>query len=114
MSFKFSNSPIGRFRLAGISEGFSFVILLFIAMPLKYFAGFPDAVKYVGWAHGLLFVIYVMTLMSVKFSQNWNFKKTVVAFLASLIPFGTFILDKSLVKEEKLMLEARLAAENAK
>lgn len=108
MNFKFSNSAIGRFRLAAISEGFSFIVLLFIAMPLKYFAGMPEVVKYVGWVHGLLFVLYVLTLMTVKINLNWGFKKTLIAFLASLLPFGTFILDKSLQKEEKLLLEKEL------
>lgn len=103
--FKFSNSPIGRFRLVAISEGISYVLLLFIAMPLKYYADMPDAVKYTGWVHGLLFVLYMLALLTVKMNLNWGFKKTLVAFLASLIPFGTFILDISLRKEEKLLLQ---------
>ena len=103
--FKFSNSPIGRFRLVAISEGISYVLLLFIAMPLKYYADMPDAVKYTGWVHGLLFVLYMLALLTVKMNLNWGFKKTLVAFLASLIPFGTFILDISLRKEERLFLQ---------
>lgn len=103
--FKFSNSPIGRFRLVAISEGISYVLLLFIAMPLKYYADMPDAVKYTGWVHGLLFVLYMLALLTVKMNLNWGFKKTLVAFLASLIPFGTFILDISLRKEERLLLQ---------
>ncbi|MEO6814112.1 MAG: DUF3817 domain-containing protein [Ginsengibacter sp.] len=106
--WKFSNTPIGRFRLIAIIEGISYIVLLFIAMPLKYFAGFPDAVKYTGWVHGLLFMLYLLGLISAKINLDWGFKKTVVAFLASLIPFATFVLEKSLRKEEKLMpLEAK-------
>ncbi|MDP4285961.1 MAG: DUF3817 domain-containing protein [Bacteroidota bacterium] len=105
MDLKFSDSTIGRFRMVAISEGISFIVLLFIAMPLKYFAGIPEAVKYVGWVHGLLFVLYVYGLITVKINLNWGFKKTLRAFLASLLPFGTFILDKSLQKEEKLFTE---------
>jgi len=108
MNFKFSDSAIGRFRLAAISEGISFIVLLFIAMPLKYFAGLPEAVKYIGWVHGLLFVLYVLALITVKMNLNWGFKKTVIAFLASLLPFGTFILDKSLQKEEKSLQEQKV------
>ncbi len=103
--WKFSNSPIGRFRLIAITEGISYIVLLFIAMPIKYFAGFPDAVKYTGWVHGLLFMLYLLGLISAKINLNWGFKKTVIAFLASLIPFGTFVLDVSLRKEESLLLQ---------
>lgn len=105
MNFQFSNSPLGRFRMAGIIEGFSFITLLFIAMPLKYIAGDPRAVLYVGWVHGLLFMIYILTLIIVAIKLDWKFKKIVVAFLASLVPFGTFIMDKSLRREEKMLQE---------
>ncbi|MEO9003534.1 MAG: DUF3817 domain-containing protein [Ginsengibacter sp.] len=105
MDFQFSNSPLGRFRMAGIAEGISFITLLFIAMPLKYIAGDPRAVLYVGWVHGLLFMIYILTLIIVAIKLDWKFKKTVIAFLASLVPFGTFIMDKSLRKEEKMLQE---------
>lgn len=100
MNLHFSKSPIGRLRMAGIAEGMSFITLLFIAMPLKYFAGDPRAVLYVGWVHGLLFILYILALITVKINLEWKLKKTLIAFLASLVPFGTFILDKSLRKEE--------------
>ena len=105
MNFQFSNSSLGRFRMAGIAEGISFITLLFIAMPLKYIAGDPRAVLYVGWVHGLLFMIYILTLIIVAIKLDWKFKKTVIAFLASLVPFGTFIMDKSLRREEKMLQE---------
>lgn len=105
MDLRFSKTDLGRFRLVAISEGISFIVLLFIAMPLKYFADMPEAVKYVGWAHGLLFMLYILALITVKMSLGWNFKKTAIAFLASLLPFGTFVLDKNLRKEEKLLQE---------
>ena len=101
MKLQFSNTPIGRLRMAGIAEGISFITLLFIAMPLKYIAGDPRGVLYVGWVHGLLFILYILALITVKINLEWKFKKTLIAFLASLVPFGTFILDKSLRKEEK-------------
>lgn len=101
MHLKFSNSDIGRLRMAGIAEGISFVTLLFIAMPVKYIVGNPGLVWYVGWVHGLLFLLYILALMAVKVNQEWKFKKAAVAFLASLVPFGTFIMDKSLRKEEQ-------------
>jgi integral membrane protein len=100
MSLQFTNTPIGRLRITGIAEGISFVTLLFIAMPIKYLAGNPQVVLYVGWIHGLLFLLYILALLNVKINLEWNFRKTIIAFLASLIPFGTFILDKSLRREE--------------
>lgn len=112
MHFSFSNTPLGRFRLVGITEGISYLVLLFIAMPIKYLAGIPEVVKYTGWAHGVLFVAYMLTLAQVMFSNKWSLWRTLIAFLASLIPFGTFILDKRLYKEEKLMLK-RTVSQNA-
>lgn len=104
-NLSFSNTSIGRFRFVAITEGISYLLLLFIAMPLKYFADMPLAVKYTGWVHGLLFTLYVITLLQVKFDRNWNFKKTAIAFIASLLPYATFILDKSLRKEELSVIE---------
>ncbi len=75
MDLKFSNTDIGRFRLVAISEGISFIVLMFIAMPLKYFADLPKAVTYVGWVHGLLFVLYILALITVKISLGWNLRK---------------------------------------
>ncbi len=100
----FSNTAIGRLRMTGIIEGISFLMLLFIAMPLKYFADIPEAVKYTGWIHGLLFIAYLFALLQVKIVQQWPLKKAVIAFLASLIPFGTFVLDAEWKKEEKQVL----------
>ncbi len=100
----FSNTAIGRFRLTGIVEGISFLLLLFIAMPLKYFADLPEAVKYTGWVHGLLFIAYLLALVQVKIVQQWSLKKTIIALIASLIPFGTFITDVEWRKEEKQVL----------
>ena len=109
MSLQFSNTAIGRLRMAGIAEGISYLLLLFIAMPIKYIAGNPGAVWYIGWVHGLLFMLFILALVVVKITMEWNFKRTIIAFLAALIPFGTFILDKSLRKEEKLFLEEKIA-----
>ena len=104
MKLFFSNTSIGRLRLAGITEGSSFLLLLLVAMPLKYFADVPEAVKIIGWIHGLLFILYVIALINVRFSLRWSLMRTIVAFLASLIPFGTFLMDSRLRKEEKIIL----------
>lgn len=90
---------LNRFRMIALAEGVSFLILLGIAMPLKYFANFPQAVKYVGWAHGVLFVAFIYFMFEVFTAFKKTFLWLIKAFAASLLPFGTFILDKELKKE---------------
>lgn len=92
---------IKSLRLIGIAEGFSFLILLLIAMPLKYQFDFPLAVKYVGWAHGVLFILYIIAVLAAIKAMNWGFKGVAVAVIASLLPAGTFVLDKTLRKREE-------------
>ena len=91
-------------RVVGILEGISYLVLLCIAMPLKYFYGIPEAVKYTGWAHGVLFMAYIPAVFIARKAMNWNFVWTVFALKASIIPFGTFYLDRYLVKREKELL----------
>ena len=104
MKLIFSNTSIGRLRLAGITEGISFLLLLLVAMPLKYFADLPEAVKITGWIHGLLFILYIIALINVRFSLRWSLMRMLVAFIAALIPLGTFLMDSRLRKEETIML----------
>src|SRR5687768_12994145 len=92
-------TTLDRFRKIALVEGISLLVLLFIAMPLKYFADSPAMVKYVGWAHGILFVLYMLFLLLVWIKYKWSFGKVVIAFLASLIPFGTFLFEKRLRRE---------------
>ena len=93
------NNTLNRFRSIAILEGVSFLLLLFIAMPLKYFLGMPFAVKYIGWAHGLLFIIYMILLLQCAGVYNWSLKRNAWAFIAAFLPFATFILDRQLAKE---------------
>lgn len=85
---------LGVLRLLALLEGISFLVLLGIAMPLKYYFDKPDAVKIVGMAHGILFVLYTINLLIVHVAFKWNILKTLGAFIASFIPFGTFYADK--------------------
>lgn len=87
-------ASITTLRRLGLIEGTSFLILLFIAMPLKYAAGQPLAVQWVGWAHGILFMAYVFQLAMVFFRHSWPLGRTAAAFAAALIPFGPFIIDR--------------------
>lgn len=92
-------TAIGRLRAIGMLEGLSFLILLGIAMPLKYMAGYPEAVKVVGSLHGLFFVLYLFAVAHVTFVHRWSILRVFGAFVASILPFGTFVLDAKLKKE---------------
>ena len=98
--FNLVKTSIGRLRIIGFVEGVSFLVLLFIAMPMKYVMGMPQMVKQVGMAHGLLFVLYVMAVVIVKVEKDWSFGKMGIALLVSLIPFGTFWADGKLFRTE--------------
>jgi integral membrane protein len=94
-------TTLGRFRAIGLLEGISFLVLLGIAMPMKYYMGMPMVVKVVGWIHGLLFVLYMIALLHATIEYRWSIFKAAFAFIASLIPFGTFVLDGRLRHEEQ-------------
>lgn len=89
---------VRAFRYIAIAEGTSFLVLLLIAMPLKYWLGLPMAVKLVGWAHGLLFVAYIATVFVVWVRLRWTAVQAGMAFLASVIPAGPFLVDRYLLK----------------
>ena len=87
-------STLNVLRLMAFLEGVSYLILLGIAMPLKYYYDNPEAVKIVGMVHGVLFVLYTINLLIIHLKLRWSYGKTIGAFVASLIPFGTFYADK--------------------
>ena len=84
------------FRLIGFIEGMSYLTLLLIAMPLKYVYGYPEAVKVVGMAHGVLFILFLVLLAGSAYKYRFTPALNIVFFVASLIPFGTFFMDKKL------------------
>jgi integral membrane protein len=90
---------IHHLRRIGMVEGVSFLVLLGIAMPLKYFAGLPIAVKVVGWTHGLLFMVFLLALWRAKQSARWPLSSVALVFIAALLPFGPFVIDSRLRRE---------------
>lgn len=92
-----------RFRIISIMEGISLIVLMFIAMPLKWIFELPDMVKYTGWIHGILFILYVLILFPTSKSLKWTFGNTLIALIASILPFGPFLFDRKLKAEEKLI-----------
>ena len=93
-------SPIRTFRMIALAEGTSFLILLCIAMPMKYMMGMPLAVRIAGSIHGLLFLLYVARLVKLRAMYRWDNRFTIQAFIASILPFGTFFFDKYLREKE--------------
>ncbi len=93
-------TALGRLRIVGFLEGISFLVLLLIAMPLKYIWKMPEAVQGVGMAHGILFILYLLGVLQVKVELGWGMKKTLLALVASILPAGTFVADALLFKKE--------------
>jgi integral membrane protein len=85
-----------QLRLIAFLEGLSFLILLFVAMPLKYLAGMPLAVRVVGSLHGALFLLFLAALYRAARARDWPRRRSLTAFTASILPFGTFVFDTSL------------------
>lgn len=93
-------TAVGRVRLIGMLEGASFLLLMGVAMPLKYVAGMPEAVKWTGWLHGLLFVAYCLAILSAWAGGKLSLGKSALAFVAALLPFGPFVIDRKLENGE--------------
>jgi integral membrane protein len=100
-------TTLGRLRLIGLAEGISFLVLLGIAMPLKYLAGMPSAVRVVGMLHGVLFVLFVLAVFEAMGSLRWSVRQVALALLASLLPFGTLLLDRRLRREQTASADGR-------
>lgn len=94
------SSPVGRLRLIGLVEGTSYLLLLGVAMPLKYFAQMPIAVRIAGGIHGGLFIAFCFALAQVFFANKWPFSRGAFVFASSLVPFGTYLIDARLKREE--------------
>lgn len=86
------------FRIVALLEGVSYILLLFIATPLKYFANDPQYVKMLGMPHGLLFIAYVVIAVLMSKDMQWNNRTLWIVLVASIIPFGTFYIDKKYLK----------------
>lgn len=86
------------FRIVALLEGISYILLLFIATPIKYLAGNESYVKLLGMPHGLLFVAYIVIAYLIKDEMKWDKKTFLTILVASLIPFGTFYIDKKYLR----------------
>lgn len=93
-------NPISFLRKIALAEAISFLVLMGIAMPLKYFMDIPVAVNVVGWIHGILFVTFCGSLLQTMIVAKWPFLRSLMIFIASLLPFGPFIADRRMAAYE--------------
>tara|TARA_B110000438_G_scaffold90399_1_gene89881 strand:+ start:842 stop:1120 length:279 start_codon:yes stop_codon:yes gene_type:complete len=82
------------FRLISFLEGISYLLLLFVAVPIKYFQGDESYVKMLGMPHGILFIGYIVLAIIIQKKMKWNLKTLGIVSIASIVPFGTFYIDK--------------------
>jgi integral membrane protein len=94
-------TPLGRLRVVGLVEGVSTLLLFFVAMPLKHFASRPEPVTVAGSIHGGLWLLFLAALAHVTVVRKWAPGRVFAAFVASVLPFGTFVFDRSLRREQQ-------------
>ena len=89
---------VKRFKMVSYLEGLSFLLLLGVAMPLKYVYGMPIFVRVIGMAHGFLFIAYLILLQSLAIEKGWSTKTKALGFMAAVLPFGPFVFDRKFLK----------------
>ena len=99
---------IQTLRIIGLLEGISFLLLLFIAMPMKYMLDNPVLVKYVGMGHGVLFMLFLIVLFTVCEKQKWSIYMFILGLMASILPFVTFVFDRKLKNFQQPIAESRI------
>lgn len=96
-----ANTSVGRLRTVALIEGISFLLLLGVAMPLKYLAGMPLAVTWAGWLHGLLFMAFCVALTQAHQEAQWGIGRSLKFLIAALLPFGPFVIDRQLRRHDE-------------
>ncbi|GAA4232191.1 DUF3817 domain-containing protein [Postechiella marina] len=92
-------SFLNIFRITALLEGLSYLLLLFVATPIKYIMHDPQYVKMLGMPHGILFILYIILAFLIKGDMKWSSKTFGIVLLASIIPFGTFYVEKKYLKK---------------
>lgn len=96
----FITDPLQRFRTIALIEGLSFLLLLFVSMPMKYYLGFAGFSWWVGAIHGGLFVVYIILAIEILIRRRINFLQFLRVIIASIIPFGTFFNERMLKAQQ--------------
>lgn len=94
-------------RWTALFEGTSLLLLLFVAMPLKYYADMSEAVKIVGPIHGILFLAFIGIVLWHFLKSELGLVKTLLGFVASIIPFGTFVFTAKAIAQDKAKAEVK-------
>ncbi|MBR9913814.1 MAG: DUF3817 domain-containing protein [Algicola sp.] len=92
---------LNTFRIVALLEGVSYILLLFIATPIKYLANDPSYVKMLGMPHGILFLAYIVLAIMIGQELKWDRRTLIIVLVASIIPFGTFYIEKKYLKPAK-------------
>jgi len=98
---------VNNFRVIAFIEGVSFLVLLFVAMPMKYMYGIPVATKIMGSLHGILFILFCVSLYTTAMNHRWMYRFRTLVFLSSLLPFGMVWLDKKLQNPESIPVKIK-------
>lgn len=92
---------VATFKLISYLEGISYLLILFVTMPLKYIFESPEPNQIIGMAHGFLFLIYIVLAFLVKPEKRWDIKTLIIVLVCSIIPFGTFWMDRKYLSKNK-------------
>lgn len=95
------STPLMRLKLLAWVEGVSFLVLLLITMPLKYYGQMPGPNMVAGQIHGILFILYILFLLQASYAYQWSIKRIFLGLLASIVPFGTFFADRLIFRERE-------------
>lgn len=95
-------NPLYRFRMLALIEGVSYLLILFVTMPMKYYMGIGILNKIVGWSHGILFVLYIILAFEILIRRRIDFWQFLRVIIASIIPFGTFFNEKMLKRQQDM------------
>lgn len=92
-------SHVGRLRVIAFLEGCSLLLLVFIAMPVKYLLNIPEATQAIGMIHGVLFLLFIFATISISVLQKWNIGRVLLVMASSVLPFGTFYIDRKILSK---------------
>jgi integral membrane protein len=92
-------SAIGRLRVIAFLEGCSLLLLVFVAMPIKYMLNIPEATQAIGLIHGILFIGFVVATLVISILHKWTFGRICMVMASSVLPFGTFYVDRKILSK---------------
>ena len=92
-------AALTRFRVLAYVVGVGLLLLVLVAMPLKYLADRPTLVEVIGPLHGFLYMVYLVTAVDLAFRARWSPVRTVLVMLAGTVPFVSFVAERRVTAE---------------